>query len=821
MNKQYADSRDHILRMKFLCKPLFALLGLSLALGLALEMPMPALGQGSDDPIPKDLLRATPFDRVTLNDGKVLLVDPISPRPLPPFDPLKEKSRPEASKVGNVFIPGEREKLGLPKEEEEKQVPPSQVEIPLHLLQGEIRDYKIKRGLIKKVEYFEDLLLADGERLVRAGDFAKAFESYLRVQNRQGNWPGLDDHVNQLLFEEGSAALRDGDGERGVRLLRELFARKPKYPGVSDKLATAYGTRASRAFDLGLYAKGRRILHELEPLAPNHPTLREVQSRFITRAQKLAEDAGKASGDRRLDMLVEGLRVWPTLEGLGDRYATSFREETTLDVAVTDVPHPIGPWIETPADERINRLLFLPLFAHDDEDSIQGKAHGQLASGLESGDLGRKLVVSIRKSIPWSDGSRPVSSADVARAFIDRASPTSPAFNARWAENLKQVETPDDSKVEIQLARALLKPASWLIMPVGPAHAGFDGRVVMGDQSRVVVGDGPYQWSASNETSMVLRGAKGMKIRRIRELVLPSAEACIGSLVRGDISLLEHVPSYRVASLASQADIKIGRYSRPSLHRIALDGRTPALRNRALRRGISYAVDRRTLLEETLLKHPPDAANLVSDGPFAKGSYADAVGIEPFTFDPYLAKMLVAAARKEMGGNPIKLTLEYPALPEAQAVIPKIVEVLKVIGLEITTKEWPESQLEAELRSGRRFDLAYRASRPEEPVLEAGRMLCPGYDAPSSGDALASVASPRILQLLLQLERAPEWPTAKGIATQIDAETRDELPVIPLWQLEDHYAWRTRLQGPPEVADTLYQGIETWEIQPWYAKDPW
>jgi len=81
--------------------------------------------------------------------------------------------------------------------------------------------------------------------------------------------------------------------------------------------------------------------------------------------------------------------------------------------------------------------------------------------------------------------------------------------------------------------------------------------------------------------------------------------------------------------------------------------------------------------------------------------------------------------------------------------------------------------------------------------------------------------SARILQLLLQLERAPEWPTAKGLAVAIDRECRDELPVLPLWQLEDHYAWRTRLKGPAEVADDLYPGIDSWEIAPWFARDPW
>ena len=56
----------------------------------------------------------------------------------------------------------------------------------------------------------------------------------------------------------------------------------------------------------------------------------------------------------------------------------------------------------------------------------------------------------------------------------------------------------------------------------------------------------------------------------------------------------------------------------------------------------------------------------------------------------------------------------------------------------------------------------------------------------------------------------PDWPTARGLAIQIDRESRDELPVVPLWQLVDHYAWRDRLKGPAAVSSDLYRGIETW-----------
>ena len=61
----------------------------------------------------------------------------------------------------------------------------------------------------------------------------------------------------------------------------------------------------------------------------------------------------------------------------------------------------------------------------------------------------------------------------------------------------------------------------------------------------------------------------------------------------------------------------------------------------------------------------------------------------------------------------------------------------------------------------------------------------PGLRGPPEANALASAASREILWLLLQLERAGDWATARGLAQQIDRESRDELPIIPLWQLGD------------------------------------
>ena len=806
----------------------FGALAAACALWLVAVWSPPGAGQTSGGATynETDLMKSQPFDRLMLIDGTKVIVEPVSPRPLPPMVRAKEKK--------SVLDDATTDRIGPPKEgnvgteaAKKKDADPILREINIQRLDGEPGAFSVRRIHIKSIEYFEDLLLAEADRLIGARDYFKAFEHLQLVRERNPKWRGLEEGFQKLIYEEGNAALLDRDIDRAQRLLRDLHARKPDYPGLSGLLASAYGGRIERAVKSEAFREGRRVLHDLEVFAPQHPLVAETKARYLELAKSHLEKAAKASGTTKLDEAAEALRIWPNLDPAAPVYEAAFVAVPTLDVAVCDVPRQIGPWVRSPAEERGTRLVYLPLLARDDEDAARGRVRDQLAAELLSTDLGRRITVQLKRGPAWSDGSRPVSAIDVVRSLSDRAQPSSPAFNARWADLLERIEALDETQVVLRLTRAPLKAESWMLGPIGPAHASRDGQAPTSEGSRRPLGDGPFVWDPNADVGATFRaawqaGAPGApKIVRVREFRLPSAKAAVGALLRGEVTMLEHVPQDRLADLAREPEIKIGRLKQPDIHRIAIDGRNPQLRNRTLRRAISYAIDRRTILEEVVLKRAVDARNGPADGVFARDGYANAPDVRELDYDPLLARMLVGAARKEMGGDPIKLTYEYPSLPEARASAPRIVEALRLAGLLVTPIERPESELEEALRSGRRFDLAYRAGACNEPVAEAGPMLCPGYDAPQDTDGLAAIASPRILQLLLQIEYVSEFASARAAVAQLDREVRDELPVIPLWQLDHNYAWRTRLTGPKDVADALYQDIDQWEIAPWYAKDPW
>ncbi len=783
------------------------------------------------DPNSKDreLIARAPYDKIILIDDTQWEIEPLAPRPLPPYDP-KKKPRPKAAdelvpREGNIGLPGEKSTFEMPKAKSKEQ---EAEQITIHTLEGDLRDFYVKREHIKKVLYFEDLLVAEANKQISAGQYRKAFEYLLLARARNPKWPGIEDTVDRLLFEEGSQSMNDNEHERGLRLLTELYTRKPNYPGLADKFAPSFATRINSAFDLGAYAKGRQVLHELESFAPDHLVVKNSRAKFEARTRDLVNRATGLDKFAKVDMLVSAAEIWPKYQGLDATYREAFAAAPTVDVAVSELPTPVGPWNRSSAYARTVSLLYRPILAAATEDALKGNPPNQLASRVETFDLARGMRIRLKPGFVWNDGSRPVSVIDVARSLADRAVPTLPGYNARWADLVERVEVTEDEQIEVRLGRASLRPEQWLVAPVGPAHAAGDGWVATPDQGRQPVGDGPFRWAPSTNkaihqyVSVAADASPGSnRIQRVREIRYDSHAAALAAFIRGDVSVIESLPADRVPEISARPLVKVGKYAAPSLHRIALDGRTITLRNRSLRRALSLAIDRKTLLEESVLRRPSDQKNTVSDGPFLKGSYADVPDVLPLTYDPLLSKMLVAAARKELSGTAIKLTLEYPPTPAARAVCPKLAEAWTLVGLEIVLREVPEGQLEAKLRSGGRFDLAYCASRPGEPAIDAGPTICPAYDAAPGSDPLASLASPRILQLLMELDRAPETTQSHTLVLQIDRETRDELPILPLWQVEDYYGYRTRVKGMNDTRSHLYQGIESWEVEPWFPNDPW
>jgi len=61
-----------------------------------------------------------------------------------------------------------------------------------------------------------------------------------------------------------------------------------------------------------------------------------------------------------------------------------------------------------------------------------------------------------------------------------------------------------------------------------------------------------------------------------------------------------------------------------------------------------------------------------------------------------------------------------------------------------------------------------------------------------------------------QLQQAPAWQEVRKILHRIHRIAHDEVAVVPLWQLTEHFAYHRSLRGIGDRPVSLYQNVEQW-----------
>ena len=143
---------------------------------------------------------------------------------------------------------------------------------------------------------------------------------------------------------------------------------------------------------------------------------------------------------------------------------------------------------------------------------------------------------------------------------------------------------------------------------------------IISDGTRVLVSNGPYRLAESDASRLVaIATTPDASIRRVRERRFARPDLALRALRSGEVAMLEGVPPWEVSVLKAEREFRMGRDPVPRTHVLALDGRVPALRNRSLRRGMSYAIARQEILEEILLRHRPAPPDVPAEGVIVPG----------------------------------------------------------------------------------------------------------------------------------------------------------------------------------------------------------
>lgn len=715
---------------------------------------------------------------------------------------------------------------------------PQDAKLLVTLATGAHEEMNLVRTKIIDVKYYEDLLIEQGRRAMIRSNMDQAFELLNGVAERQPEWRSLHGALAEFWYREAETRMKNLEYERAIDLLHEMKEycdrhNTPEHPQTSSLMGYAIKGIIESALVNKQFLLARPRLFRMAKDYPDHPMVKQLFDRMIqgTEAQPGAERLRQQARQRESAgqlrdacfLILQAADMWPELSGLDEDFNRIYTKYPILHVAVRDLPVRFSPWGApgTP-DARVAQLLQLPLM----EVSGVGentKYSSRLLEEPELRELGRQITLRVKPGLLWSDGEKPISGHDVARSITTRADRRIPNYDAALASVLKEVRVPAVNEVVIDLNRHSLRPQSNFLFNLAAGHRLQSERL---DQTSAV-GAGPFRSLGRRTDSEVYMLANKHfysgppKIAEIVERRIPKGRDAVKALLSGDVALVEHVlPKEQKRIEARSNEFTLVRGAVPALHAIAFDFRTRfELRNWALRRAMVYAIDRQAILEGALLGGPASEGDSLVDGPFPKGSYAFEPGLEPWPYDPVLAKGLADAAKKELRVQSLNFRLAYPDTEEAREACKFIKQYWSIVGIEVELRAVAPQLLEEEIANGQRFELVYRTHYVRDPVLDAARVLCLGPPIAPDGAVMPNAASAWLRQNLRDLEFATDWPVARNKLSLIQHQARDDVALIPLWQLYDRYAYQRRLEGVVDQSLGIYQDAEKWQITPWYRKD--
>src|SRR5262249_49141081 len=104
--------------------------------------------------------------------------------------------------------------------------------LPITLMEGEERDYRLHIKFIKEITYYEDLMLSRIDRLLDEKKVRQAWELLTALEERQEGWPGAASPKERLLFTEAQVRLDERQPQHALALLEALFERNREYNGL-------------------------------------------------------------------------------------------------------------------------------------------------------------------------------------------------------------------------------------------------------------------------------------------------------------------------------------------------------------------------------------------------------------------------------------------------------------------------------------------------------------------------------------------------------------------------------------------------------------
>jgi len=462
-----------------------------------------------------------------------------------------------------------------------------------------------------------------------------------------------------------------------------------------------------------------------------------------------------------------------------------------------------------------------------------GEIMGDLTERWEvSKDL-KTVTFYLRKNVFWHSvpgemKSRPFTANDVVKTFNIMMHPkTLTSLQSRY-NFIRTAWKKDTHTVVFKLKKPILNVLGRFSFKILPSFLLEDISYLKGDEDLILykhpIGTGPYmfvsQEGSSFEVVLQANHRYHLGVPFIEKIIMrPFADQNIitQTLLYGGIDLETRVPPRDISEIQGDLQFELSPYSTLSYSFFGYNIRNPVLAIRDVRSAISYAINRPEMLGSFF-----EGKGQVISGPFAPGSWAYNLDVEPVSFSPAMANRLLNRAgftertkdgTRVRGSYSLEFEMVVPISKENETtkrVILAFQNYLKAVGIKINIKwlEW-KTWTEA-VFINYDFDIIYADWLFDDSFdissLFHSREIGPGKNN------FGAYKNPEVDALLDETRATLDIEKKRTIYKKLHEILAKDVPYTYLWTLTNYAAYNRRLRRVEIHPTRFFTYVKDWYI---------
>ncbi|MGB4596022.1 MAG: peptide ABC transporter substrate-binding protein [Anaerolineaceae bacterium] len=525
------------------------------------------------------------------------------------------------------------------------------------------------------------------------------------------------------------------------------------------------------------------------------------------------------------------------------------QKETTTGPNPASTPSPISGGIYTEAlvgnflrlnplleyhnqpDRDVNRLLFNSLVKFD----ASGLPQPDLAVGWNSSEGDTRFTFSLRTDVVWHDGS-PFSAQDVAYTvqLLKSGSAVLPDdLRQFWSE--VNINVLSDELIEFTLPEAFSPFLDYLSFGILPAHllGGLDlNQLIDHPYNLAPIGTGPYRFKQLNFKDGVITGVQleaneyyfGGRpyIQDVNFVYFPDERAAFAAFQAGEVDGLAGIAPDLLPDILADENINLYSTREPKLSMILLNLNNDAkgfLKDQKFRRALMVALNRQAMIDRVM-----NGQAILAQGPVLTGSWAYYDALEPFSFDPEVARQILATAEivpSESGvglvtkdGVEVSLVLLVQNDPRHLAIAETIKANWESVGIQTTLLAKSHSEILNDLTShafdAALVDIDLSGTPDPDPYPFWGQAMIQTGQNYAQWDNRTASSYLEQARLTLDIEMRTK------LYRNFQVLFQEELPSLPLFYPIFNYGVRDTILdiniGPIYQAADRFNDVNTWYI---------